>query len=162
MLTRQGLSYALKLGNHVQGMFIFTFSRVGFIKIFFCTEFLNCSIWLINGTLTDTTTADGEYLEVMVVKGWLHTPQIFSTGASQSDGHDTSFVPASHQTGLDTRSIIRRSIIVGIWGRGMSHPSRSSSPALLCWSSAHLVQCRPDEPSWTWTQIWVQIRMPVL
>ena len=30
----------------------------------------------------------------------------------------------------------------------------------LCWSSAHLVQCEPDEPSWTWTQIWAQACMP--
>ena len=38
--------------------------------------------------------------------------------------------------------------------------SRGSSPAWLCWSKAHLVQCEPDEPSWIWTQIWVQARMP--
>ena len=25
---------------------------------------------------------------------------------------------------------------------------------------AHLVQCGFDEPSWTWTEIWVQTRMP--
>ena len=30
----------------------------------------------------------------------------------------------------------------------------------LCWSSAHLVQYELDEPSWTWTQIWVQARVP--
>ena len=38
--------------------------------------------------------------------------------------------------------------------------SRGSSPTGLCWSSSHLVQCGPDEPSWTWTQIWVQAHMP--
>ena len=38
--------------------------------------------------------------------------------------------------------------------------SRGSSPAGQCWSSAHLVQCGPHEPSWTWTQIWVQARIP--
>ena len=26
-----------------------------------------------------------------------------------------------------------------------------------CWSSTNLVQCGPDEPNWTWTQIWVQV-----
>ena len=44
------------------------------------------------------------------------------------------FVTASHQTGLDA--------------------------AGLCWSSAHLVWCGPDEPSWAWTQIWIQEHMP--
>ena len=29
-----------------------------------------------------------------------------------------------------------------------------------CWSSTHLEQCGPNEPSWSWTQIWVQARMP--
>ena len=35
-----------------------------------------------------------------------------------------------------------------------------SNPAGLCWLSTRLVQCGPDEPSWSWTQIWVQARMP--
>ena len=48
----------------------------------------------------------------------------------------------------------RRSIIVVIRG------SSGTSPARLCWSSAHLVQCEPDKPSCSWTQIWVQARMP--
>ena len=38
--------------------------------------------------------------------------------------------------------------------------SRGSNPAGLCWSSTHLVQCGPDEPSRTWTLIRVQARMP--
>ena len=38
--------------------------------------------------------------------------------------------------------------------------SRGSHQARLCWQSANLVQCEPDEPSWTWTQIWGQARMP--
>ena len=37
--------------------------------------------------------------------------------------------------------------------------SWGSSPAGLCWLSAHLLQYGPDEPSWTWTQIRVQARM---
>ena len=49
---------------------------------------------------------------------------------------------------------------VGIKGSGSSDTSRGSSLAGLCWSSTHLVQCGPDEPCWTWTQIWVQARMP--
>ena len=36
--------------------------------------------------------------------------------------------------------------------------SRDANLAGLCWSSAHLVQCKPDEPSWT--QTWVQALMP--
>ena len=44
-------------------------------------------------------------------------------------------------------------------GRGRSGPSIGSSPAGLCWWSSHLVQRGPDEPSWTWTQIWVQAWM---
>ena len=63
------------------------------------------------------------------------------------------FVSVSHQSGLDTRSMTWRLIIVGIEGRGRLGMSRDPSPAGLCWSSAHLVQCGPDEPSWTWTQI---------
>ena len=35
-----------------------------------------------------------------------------------------------------------------------------SSPAGVCWSSVHLVQFGSDEPSSSWTQIWVQGRMP--
>ena len=48
----------------------------------------------------------------------------------------------------------------GDLGEGMSGMSQGSSPAWLCCSSAHLVQCKPDEPSWTWTQIWIQARLP--
>ena len=72
------------------------------------------------------------------------------------------FVTASHQTGLDTRSISHKSIIVEIEGRGRSCRSRDSSTAGLCWLSTHFVQYGPDEPTWTWTQIWVQARMPDL
>ena len=57
------------------------------------------------------------------------------------------FVPASHQTRLDTRSKARRPIKVGIKGRGRSGTSRDSNPACQCCSSAHLVQCEPDEAS---------------
>ena len=61
------------------------------------------------------------------------------------------FVSASHQTGLDTRSMTRRSIIVGIEGR-RDRARADWNPAGLCWSSALLVQCGPGEPSRTWTQ----------
>ena len=37
------------------------------------------------------------------------------------------FVAASHQTGLDTRSMTRRSVIVGVLQRGRSGTSRGSS-----------------------------------
>ena len=57
------------------------------------------------------------------------------------------FACASHQTRLDTRSKARRPIKVEIKGRGRSGMSRGSNPADLCCSSAHLVQCEPDEPS---------------
>ena len=69
------------------------------------------------------------------------------------------FVTASHVTELDTRSMTRRLIIVGVSGREWSGTSRRSSPTGLCWSSVHLVQCGPDEPSWSWIQIWVQASM---
>ena len=45
-----------------------------------------------------------------------------------------------------------------VWKR--SNPSRSSRAVGRCWSLAHLVQRGPDEPSLTWTQLWVQSRMP--
>ena len=57
------------------------------------------------------------------------------------------FVAASHQTRLDTRSKARRPIKVGIKGRERSGRSRDSNPACQCCSSAHLVQCEPDEAS---------------
>ena len=57
------------------------------------------------------------------------------------------FVAASNQTQLDTRSKARRPIKVGIKGKGRSGTSRDSNPAGLCCSSAHLVQCEPDEAS---------------
>ena len=57
------------------------------------------------------------------------------------------FVAASDQTRLDTRSKARRPIKVGIKGRGRSGRSRDSNPACQCCSSAHLVQCEPDEAS---------------
>ena len=62
-------------------------------------------------------------------------------------GEDLVFVAASHQTRLDTRSKARRPIKVGIKGRGRSGRSRDSNPACLCCSSAHLVQCEPDDAS---------------
>ena len=62
-------------------------------------------------------------------------------------GRAIVFVAASHQTRLDTRSKARRPIKVGIKGKGRSGTSRDSNPACLCCSSAHLVQCEPDEAS---------------
>ena len=62
-------------------------------------------------------------------------------------GFSSIFVAASHQTRLDTRSKARRPIKVGIKGRGRSGRSQDSNPACLCCSSAHLVQCEPDEAS---------------
>ena len=56
------------------------------------------------------------------------------------------FVAASHQTGLDTRSKARRSIKVGIRGGKVGNESRLEPAGLSC-SSAHLVQCEPDEAS---------------
>ena len=66
------------------------------------------------------------------------------------------FVSASHQIGLDSRSMTRRSIIVGEGKVG--HEPRLEP----CWawgSLAYFVQCGP-EPSWSWNQIWVLERMP--
>ena len=70
------------------------------------------------------------------------------TGPGAFAGALPIFVAASHQTRLDTRSKARRPIKVGIKGRGRSGASRDSNPACLCCSSsAHLVQCEPDEAS---------------
>ena len=57
------------------------------------------------------------------------------------------FASASHQTGLDTKSMTRRSDYNGDWERERSGMSWGSSPAWLCWSLAHLVQYGPDELS---------------
>ena len=69
------------------------------------------------------------------------------TGPGELTGPGAVFVAASHQTRLDTRSKARRPIKVGIKGRGRSGRSRDSNPACQCCSSAHLVQCEPDEAS---------------
>ena len=69
------------------------------------------------------------------------------TGPGELTGPGAAFVAASHLTRLDTRSKARRPIKVGIKGRGRSGRSRDSNPACLCCSSAHLVQCEPDEAS---------------
>ena len=69
------------------------------------------------------------------------------TGLHPQQRSSRVFVAASHQTRLDTRSKARRPIKVGIKGRGRSGTSRDSNPACLCCSSAHLVQCEPDEAS---------------
>ena len=68
------------------------------------------------------------------------------------------FVSASNQTGLDTRSITQRWIIIGV-KRGGGGSSRDSNPVGLCRSSAHWVQWNPDEPCGTWTQTCVQARI---
>ena len=70
------------------------------------------------------------------------------------------FVSASHQTGLDTRTMTWRSIILDVYGTEWSDTCRYSSPASLCWSLTHLMQCGPDEPIWSETSISVQARMP--
>ena len=81
---------------------------------------------------------------------------IFNAGKSSSSffswhtvyqHHLCLFVAASYQTRLDTWSKARRPIKVGIKGRERSGTSRDSNPAGLCCSSAHLVQCEPDEAS---------------
>ena len=70
-----------------------------------------------------------------------------SCGPKSRTGPGVVFVAASHQTRHDTRSKARRPIKLGIKGRGRSGRSRDSNPACLCCSSAHLVQCEPDEAS---------------
>ena len=76
------------------------------------------------------------------------------------------FVAASHLTRLDTWSKAQRSIKVGIKGGGRSGTSRDSNPAGLCCSSAHLVQCEPDEASsftnpnlgpGTYARLWLEL-----
>ena len=74
-------------------------------------------------------------------------PARMPDGPAKKPGVCPIFVAASHQTRLDTRSKARRPIKVGIKGRGRSGTSRDSNPACQCCSSAHLVQCEPDEAS---------------
>ena len=69
------------------------------------------------------------------------------------------FVFASDYIGLYTKSMIQRSDYSGDLREGRSGMNRGSSPAGLCWSSAHFEQCGPDEPSGIWTQTWVQAQM---
>ena len=79
--------------------------------------------------------------------GFEHPSGMNARRPSQKARSAPIFVAASHQTRLDTRSKARRPIKVGIKGRGRSGTSRESNPACLCCSSAHLVQCEPDEAS---------------
>ena len=78
---------------------------------------------------------------------WEAATNIWHDGPGKKPGACHIFVAASHQTRLDTRSKARRPIKVGIKGRGRSGRSRDSNPACQCCSSAHLVQCEPDEAS---------------
>ena len=76
------------------------------------------------------------------------------------------FANVSHQRRLDTRSKARWPIKVRIKARGRSGTSRDANPAGLCCSSAHLVQCEPDEQSGftnpnvdpgTYAGLWLQL-----
>ena len=48
----------------------------------------------------------------------------------------------------------------GNWEKVRSGSSRDTTLAGLCWSSAHFVQCEPNELCRTWTQSYVRARMP--
>ena len=74
-----------------------------------------------------------------------HCPLAEPRRAPESVRRPLLFANVSHHTRLDTRSKARRPIKVGMKGRG-SGTSRGSNPTGLCCSSAHLVQCEPDEP----------------
>ena len=58
------------------------------------------------------------------------------------------------------RSVNWRSVYSRSWGKERLGLSRDLNPIGRCWLSAHLVQCKPDETCRTWTQTWVQARMP--
>ena len=117
-----------------------------------------CTTWTLTKRLENKL--DGNYtrmLRAILNKSWWqhptrrqlygHLPPITKTIQVRRARHAVVFVAASHQTRLDTRSKARRPIKVGIKGRGRSGRSRDSNPACLCCSSAHLVQCEPDEAS---------------
>ena len=63
----------------------------------------------------------------------------------------------------------RRDLTQGQWPEGrlqwgleegkVRHESKLE-PSLTMLLICHLVRSGPDEPSWTWTQIWVQVCMP--
>ena len=58
---------------------------------------------------------------------------------------------------------LKGQVIEGVKEGLKSGTSQGSNPACLCWSSAHLVQCEPDEPSRTWTHLIYTVsptRMP--
>ena len=61
-------------------------------------------------------------------------------------GGSIVFATASHQKGLDTRSMTRKPIVPRIKKMGRSGKSQGSSPAGLCCSSTHLLQCGSNEP----------------
>ena len=69
-------------------------------------------------------------------------------GRSRKSAGTTVYLSLSPgQTRLDSWSNARRPIEVGIKERGRSGTSRDTNPAGLCCSSAHFVQCEPDEAS---------------
>ena len=70
-------------------------------------------------------------------------------------GVRTQYLSLPHTLQDMTQGQMTRIIV----GKRRSDMSRGSSPVWLCWSSAHLVQCGPVGPSWTWTQTWVEARM---
>ena len=99
--------------------------------------------WVAKERISSSASLDGVRLSGEVSLSGLHVGGLGTKDRQRA----VVFVAASHQTRLDTRSKARRPIKVGIKGRGRSGRSRDSNPACQCCSSAHLVQCEPDEAS---------------
>ena len=88
----------------------------------------------------------------------MHVQMQVETNGTQIHRRFRLFVGASYQTGLDARSKARRPIKMGIKGKRRSGTSRDSNPAGLCCSSAHLVQCEPDDASsFTYARLWLEL-----
>ena len=88
-----GLFHAKKLRNCIYCIFMFPFFVWLFLKSlleFFAHgtikyEYLNRTVWLLDGSPTDTTTWGHDESGSNDNEGVLHTPQISGTGASPSD-----------------------------------------------------------------------------
>ena len=108
-----------------------------------------------------STVKEGSLCE-RIALGWsgrkISAKQILHSDLAPIGLRKARFVSAFHQTGRhkvnDPKVGLKRRLREGKVG----HEPRLEP----CWTLlviGSLVQCEPDEPSWTWTQTWVQARM---
>ena len=118
--------------------------RTQYFEIYIQINVLLSDYWLHIYCYTHKVSADMFFGLLQVFHAELGSPHGISLN------HEGYLSLPPHQTVLDTRSMTTKVDYSGDFrGGGRSGTSRGLSHAWLCWSSTHLVQYGPDEPSWT-------------